>query len=1777
MIIEKLKEMSVEEQIRILNTPDLLKEILLNVNEDDFVHYLQYLDELDNSNFDDNVCVQIFNKAIEKFIDDEVFIKYLVFSGNFNDLLASYISKIDDKIITSIINSNSSGKNSLAIAYFIGDMSDEQIQRHSNEIKYFIEKMDSNNLVSPKSFSKNSDILLFYLDKHPEKIMDLNNDILSTLPRDFIKKCLETGKYDFSDLCLDIPDIITGDVEYLKLYLENSEGINSSLIERIINNLEPQLLDYDLYILALEKGYKYDSDSPDIIIKNPQFLKETIKNYGKNSICKSELDTLPSNIFTPDIFKLAFENGYIPDEKSPKYIYENFEYLKYFFGRDVFKYIRMVPKEQITSKVMDMYLENVYADFNSSNISKNPMSWLSDDIDKSADLAISLMKYGYFSYVFKNFDDSALESDKVKSYLREVFPNTFDSLKNVLFQIRDLQCSETLLNTNPLSLPLVRYIARESSKMNIEKLKDNEEYLKEYIKVSFGSKNYEGLSNLTDNVIPDNICKYMFDKNFWSDKYFFEHISNIPELVKSIFIHGYVFSSGAELDNRTIEIIKNDEEIIGIIYERKNFKELILFIGKGINFNKFMSEYQQQFLKIYSMISEDSLKNDYLNIINSRFENIDNNGLSLKSIFNSGNFDLLEVLEKLDFDVLKKDLSDANIQCMEIFEQLPSYLKHTYAQFITSRFSEIEKNGIMLSSIYSSRMFELVLNLQIFDNQIIKNDLSKEQLQILKMYSSISSSLHRKNLECYLIGHPELNNEGIKNVILIFDKIRKTNSLEIKKLENQIVIALLQVSDPMDKLNQMEDIFLKNNLPTIGKIYKVFEIMHPDFEGFSFNDSSIVSPILKKNDIYGRQTIAFADLIKSFIGSNNRNMNNYLNNLELGNNLFIEISEGRLNYEQLSGEQIEILQDYVSHLNTLYNNTKKGKIDDNKVLTGNIMEDIKILKRLFSVNGKVDYNLPDRIIKMYCHFAGIDTLEQAKQYVKRKVTEADTRGRKYARGKFTLEEGDFVRGIGDIKYLGNILQNGSNAREYLGSGADSDFTPLDTDLCVVLENDTIDKCIKNAGNDGYGPIYFVLKNRDNRFTITRRSPKEKNQDIDTKTDLIRLEAFYTGVIGNAHYGIRTGFASSEVDYIITNNNDDRIGLEIAMNGFYIPVVDRSGKLLFSPDDYYRLRNRMNGLSYYGMGEFVLDNSISNITNELEDIVKGINDNRNETHKKASLIDSCIKLGLSEMGLSLTHKVDLLPNSAVLFNTGSTGRYTNLPGDGDFDYMMQVDHDIYDDSSKMDELRGNIIKALGGDSSKVTIVGGDIREFKTEVIDEDGTKYPVEIDITFTHKTDKTEYASDVCVSDRLNNISDEHNRNLVKANIILAKKLLKGLGAYKPSRKDEKQGGMGGIGVENWILQNGGTLYRAAKTFVECADSCSDFYEFKSKYKLYNFGINHMADKKGFYPHDNYIENMNSTGYKKMKLGLKKYLELCAKNIQNPCEETIKYIISSGYDFSDIIDKVKYQNDSEIKNDTQTILRASIDNSIEISNINLGQSGYMYQYFDGDKTYLAKPGINKNDKRVRPARACVQECASILQNIISPKTCVPAKVYGSGSVKVSVQEKIDGAHSTTSEDIIENHTQELLGEYVCDYLLGNFDSDAQNFIVDKYGVLRGIDKEQSFKYLLAEDADKSLSLDFSYNPRGSRLSIYPSFLNYLKQNGLSEENISYLNSIIEKVQSISDDDYIKIFNSYAYAYDSNRSSEILSKILQRKKYFEANIQNFIQTLIFNCNSKASSR
>ena len=722
--------------------------------------------------------------------------------------------------------------------------------------------------------------------------------------------------------------------------------------------------------------------------------------------------------------------------------------------------------------------------------------------------------------------------------------------------------------------------------------------------------------------------------------------------------------------------------------------------------------------------------------------------------------------------------------------------------------------------------------------------------------------------------------EKIEYVSEVLSRFSLSNSSEIFTFRKELATQILKSNNPLESLSKIEDVFIRNNIPTVGKIYSCFEILHPDFQGFNF-ESSMVSPVLKKSSTMSKKVTVFSDLIKSSFGSNNRSVNAYLKNIEFGSNLYENIKSGQIQFNSLGEAEMRELTTFCSHLATLYNNTMKAK-KNNEIFksTGYVLTDILELSKKLSPDGTLDYNLADRVIKMFCGFTGIDTLEQAKEYIERKVKTADLRNRNASSSDMVLKQGDFIKGIGGITYLRNILQNGSVSKEYLGSSAGNDATPLDTDISMIMSSDgTISEKMGATAASGYGPIWFVLKN-DDRFITTRTS----SETLEAKRDMSKMEVFYTGVLGQGHYGIRTGFASSEINYIVMDNYDPRVGLEIAMNGFYIPVANKEGKIVFTPKDYDELRTKMSGLSYYDENNYTFSENL--ITEETEYFAEQIEQSNFEVQAKREKINNVIKKSLEELGLHLKTNIDgdLTEGFVELIDTGSTGRGTNKPGDGDFDFMMRLDKTILSNPTRLSELKQTILRNLGRENSSELTGTGDFR-LKGVPID---TGMSVDIDITFTEKTDKVAYSTDMALQDRLATIqrNDPEKYKYVVANILLAKQVLKKAEAYKPNRGEIPQGGLGGVGIENWILQNGGSFIDAARSFVEASDGKS-FSEFQSTYQIWDFGDNHLAERRGQYAHDNFIaNNMSEAGYQKMVAALKEYLK--SMELAQTDTETIK-------------------------------------------------------------------------------------------------------------------------------------------------------------------------------------------------------------------------------------------------------------------------------------------------
>lgn len=782
---------------------------------------------------------------------------------------------------------------------------------------------------------------------------------------------------------------------------------------------------------------------------------------------------------------------------------------------------------------------------------------------------------------------------------------------------------------------------------------------------------------------------------------------------------------------------------------------------------------------------------------------------------------------------------------------------------------KLTKKGF--KTYFEQKEWELFGFLSLSEEELKSNFENQNEYKIYSFYQKIDSYKYKEILMKIIEEKKEifdLNENDLNKFLDLFkimaEKLKNSNSSEMLHFKGDILLQLLNSKNPERDLELINDIYQRNNLPNVGKAYLVFKLLNPSYENFDFSEkNNYSSPILlNTKDDNKKDIMIFSDLIKAAMGSNNRSIKMYLRNIKEGNELFLKLKEGKITFNNINKEEKSILKIFVSHLNTLYNNTKEGQNNPRK-LKGDIIEDLKELEPLFKVTSR--YDLPDRIVRMFAYFAGFKSYSEMANYFNMKTKYANEKNKKEAdniiKNGFKLEEGDFVKGLGQyaMKYLETILQNGSVAKEFLCIGASSDATPLDTDLSRITKKGVnLESTIDNTPSRGYGPIWFKIKN-SNRLSITRDENGETNN-----YDKSKIEVFKTKKDG--HYGIRSGFASSEIDAIIVSHDSIReilpeIKYKIALNGFYIPVVDsKTEKLVFTPEEYDKMSKKIQGLDYYTDEEIQFSDNLNSIEN-INSIMESIDNNVKDANNKKQKINEIISTKLKGIGINVIEgfDYDMSMGNAQLIDTGSTGRATSTGKSSDFDYILRIDSNA---NTRL--IKESIEKAFNCTSETSNNIR--LKGVKIEGIEEE-----IDIDISFIKKSESNFYSTDRALKDRLENIKKQDSKKYkeVLANIIFAKQFLKKCKSYKPEHsRDEKEGGLGGVGVENWILQNGGSFIDAATSFYNAAKGKS-FEKFKEEYKIWDAGLNYYTGR-----YDEFVSgNMTKDGYNKMVKALGEFLK----------------------------------------------------------------------------------------------------------------------------------------------------------------------------------------------------------------------------------------------------------------------------------------------------------------
>ena len=852
--------------------------------------------------------------------------------------------------------------------------------------------------------------------------------------------------------------------------------------------------------------------------------------------------------------------------------------------------------------------------------------------------------------------------------------------------------------------------------------------------------------------------------------------------------------------------------------------------------------------------------------------------------------------------------------------------------------------------------------------------LDDKQMAVARGYSSISEGNDwndsRSLFESYVREHyDELTIDQIKWTASIMARLSNSNASELADRSEAFTRELLKLDTDKipEALDKIEDVYIHNHLPYVGKNYLVFRTMHPsdNLENDFHFDNGRISPVLQQATgdlksgkldqmLNSRDAIIISDLLRASLGSNNRSIREYLDTLKNGQALLDQLSSGELDWDTFSQPtklmdkdtkaSYDTLSTFAWHLATIYNSTLPGKehpyqlihqqADQQSDQPNTLQADFTNLTSLIKPNSR--YTLADRAVRYFAHFVGIEDLAGAERYMNDAVKEADARNRKTAEYLATTKEpklqpGDLVKGMGGtrgsgIRYLSYLFQNGSISKEYLGDASRSDTTPLDADVSIVLYGEqTIDQTMDGMLADGYGwGLWTVLRPDKDRFIITRRDESEADQSVYDlsvpdanfdRTDLTqeeidrrlkeiaeakrhrreglsKLEIFATNVDGEGHYGIRTGFGMDKVSFFVAipasygiTPVSEVTKLEIALGGFYIPIIDRdSEELVFTPADYDKMREQMSGLSHYYTGDYVFapDSELDLPSTDVgkttipstNAIIDQLPTSMAETDHKHEVINQVVKQAITSIPeLNLSYKDyldgDLTENIVEMIDTGSTGRQTNAPGSGDFDYVARLDRSILNNPTKKQQIADALLTAFGRENDGSAIVNGNLR---LKQVSLDGLTEPVDIDITFVQKTNKVQYSTDMALTDRLTNIKkqSEQKYQQVLANIIYAKQFLKAAGAYKPRRSPEARGigGLGGVGIENWVLQHGGSFQQAARDFLTVADNYSSFEDFRTYYPVWDYGENHKGIRSK--PHDNFVaDNMNQEGYERMKQALR--------------------------------------------------------------------------------------------------------------------------------------------------------------------------------------------------------------------------------------------------------------------------------------------------------------------
>lgn len=229
--------------------------------------------------------------------------------------------------------------------------------------------------------------------------------------------------------------------------------------------------------------------------------------------------------------------------------------------------------------------------------------------------------------------------------------------------------------------------------------------------------------------------------------------------------------------------------------------------------------------------------------------------------------------------------------------------------------------------------------------------------------------------------------------------------------------------------------------------------------------------------------------------------------------------------------------------------------------------------------------------------------------------------------------------------------------------------------------------------------------------------------------------------------------------------------------------------------------------------------------------------------------------------------------------------------------------------------------------------------------------------------------------------------------------------------------------------------------------------------------------------------------------------------------------------------------------------------------IKLGGTGRMFLCTNEQGKYIFKPSEDRENQQRIDAKAYIQEVAYRIQKMIDPTTAVPCEVATIDGMFGTVQEFVDVDRRATNtfrdnvisgEGLEQSQIEDILREYITDYLICNYDTHERNFIVDNNGRVRGIDKEQGYRFFEEENASSPL-FTTNYNARyGEQGSIYSLIFERMRNGEIPRENLAIIEQYAKRINDMPAEEYIAMFQDYINAFDGDKS-KLTADILARKE------------------------